>query len=169
MKNVYKLTASDYDAFGAPGDNNFFSESIDPQNYVPALLESWYSLAGDAEHTIVYKYNTDTDNGVVVLADQYSKEKGGAWTSSYSFITEIVEPYKMSSSGWVYDPTVIFTMSSEDFQMVVDHSSKMKYNTHAYPDNSDNYYGASSYYTNFDIENDGSWNKEVFGSWDEAV
>ena len=62
-----------------------------------------------------------------------------------------------------------FKMDSLAYQTIVDSVNKKGLNGHKYPDNSEDYYGASTYKDNFDIQYDGSWNKEVFSSWQEAV
>ena len=62
-----------------------------------------------------------------------------------------------------------FTMAKADYQTIVDDANTKGVNTAQYSDNTDNYYGASAYYSNFDIADDGSYNNTVFSSWKEAV
>ncbi len=62
-----------------------------------------------------------------------------------------------------------FKMDSLAYQTIVDSVNKKELNGHKFPKNSEDYYGASAYYDNFDIEYDGSWDKEAFSSWQEAV
>ena len=62
-----------------------------------------------------------------------------------------------------------FTMLQSDYQVIVDYANTNDLNSHDYPKNSENHFGASAYYSNFDIEADGSWDKSVFDSWEEAV
>ena len=170
LDNVHKITAYEYDQFGSPGTYDNFSSSIDPQDYIPTLLDNMYPLAGEgtASQFMVYKYYSSAAGSVLTLADEYTKTTEG-WESSYSFVTETTDPFKKSTSGWVFDPTVIETMDADDYQIIVDYVNKNLENTNAYPDNSEDYFGASAYYGNFDIVNDGSWNKSVFSSWEEAV
>jgi endonuclease/exonuclease/phosphatase family metal-dependent hydrolase len=63
-----------------------------------------------------------------------------------------------------------FTMTSQDYQVIVDYSNENSLNTEEeYPENSETYFGASAYFENFDIEDDGSWNMNVFSTWQEAI
>lgn len=62
-----------------------------------------------------------------------------------------------------------YTMVEADYQAIVDAANQMGVNTSQYPDDSDNYFGASSHYSNFDTEDDGSWNLEAFLTWEDAV
>jgi hypothetical protein len=76
------------------------------------------------------------------------------------------------SVGLVYtaqSQPIEYTMEEADYQAIVDAANLMGVNTAEYPDNTDNYFGASSYYSNFDIETDGSWNMDVFPTWEDAV
>ena len=169
-ENVYRLTAHDYDQMGNPSKYDNFSSSDEPQNYIPIFLDNLYPFVYEGvSYTIVYNYYA-SGAGTITLADTYTKTDG-VWNSSYSFVTEVVEPYKMSTDGWVFDPSVVETLSKDDFQIIVDYVNNNDDlpNTNERPENSENYYGASSYFGNFDIVNDGSWNNSVFGSWQKAV
>lgn len=59
------------------------------------------------------------------------------------------------------------TMEQSDYQTIVDYVNTNLTNTHSYPANSDNYYGTSAYYTNFDVRS-GSYNA-AFANADEAI
>lgn len=67
------------------------------------------------------------------------------------------------------DPTedVIFTMNSTNFQVIVDYVNANLTNTNDYPDNAENYYGASAYFSNFDTRSDAY--SSTFASADEAI
>lgn len=67
------------------------------------------------------------------------------------------------------DPHEVY-MRASHYQMIVDYVNNQDLpNTHIYPEDNEDYFGASAYYSNFDIEADGSWNRDVFESWEEAV
>lgn len=62
-----------------------------------------------------------------------------------------------------------FTMDSLAYQLIVDYANSNDLNSATYPETSEDYFGASSYYGNFDTEYDGSFNMVTFASWEEAV
>lgn len=69
----------------------------------------------------------------------------------------------------IYDISEGFTMVQSDYQVIVDYVNKKDLNNHRYPENSEDYFGASAYYSNFDIEKDGSWDQNEFDTWEKAV
>lgn len=65
--------------------------------------------------------------------------------------------------------TTTYTMVTADYQALVDYTNAQGLNTSAYSTNTDDYFGASAYYSNFDFR-DGKWNnKSTFTSWEKAV
>lgn len=60
-----------------------------------------------------------------------------------------------------------FTMVQSDYQTIVDYVNANLSNTHDHPANSDDYYGASAYYSNFDAR-DGSYSAS-FPSSEDAI
>jgi hypothetical protein len=63
----------------------------------------------------------------------------------------------------------VYTMTTADFQLVVDYSTAKGFNTSEFSTNTDSYFGASSYYTNFDFR-EGKWNSSAtFTTWEDAV
>lgn len=169
MSNIYYLTSKNYDAMGDPGWDNEFSDSDLPQNYLPKYLDNLYPTAGDGVSIIViYKYNTGENT--VTLADEYTLT-AGEWISSYSYVQEMMGQFAVSaiSELWVFDPTETYTMVSDDYQTIVDYV-KAEYGD-SYLDSygtQEFYYGAGSYYSNFDIRG-GKWNSDEFDDWEEAV
>ncbi len=165
-ENIYYLNAADYDAMGAPGKYDNFSSSAMPADYLPALLQTKYPLAGqDFEVVIVYKYYAGT---TMILADKYSFDQG-EWVSTYNYVQPLTSQFLYSTTGWVFDPTVIFTMESADYQLIVDWvednigADKIDaYGTQEF------YTGAGSYYSNFDLRT-GKWDSTVFSTWQDAV
>lgn len=163
---VYHVNAVDYDAMGAPGYYNNFSSSDKPEDYIPNLLMSKFPLAGqDEEVVVVYRYY---EGGTMTLASVYTYNNG-AWESSYDFVAATTAQFLYGGSGWVFDPTLTFTMNSADFQIIVDYVGDNvgaeyldSYGTGEF------YYGAGAYYANFDLR-PGSFEADVFDSWEDAV
>jgi hypothetical protein len=165
-ENLYYVNSADYNAMGAPGANDNFSSSIRPQDYLPALLNKLYPLAGqDFETVLVYKYYSGT---VITLADKF-KFDNGAWTSSYNYIEPKTSQFLYSKTGWVFDPTVSFKMVSADYQMIVDWVKANKGASYIDTYGTQEFYtGAGSYYSNFDLRI-GKWNSSVFTTKEKAV
>lgn len=169
-KDVYMVTGPDYDAMGAPGNYNNFSGSDLPYDYIPALLKAKFPLSGEgAEKVVIYRYYTGV-SGVytITLADTYVFT-GGAWMSTYKYVDDRTSQFLFSDGNWVFDPTVIFTMKSEDYLAVVnwvganvDASYVDSYGTAEF------YTGSGSYYSNYD-KRIGKWDDTVFDTADEAI
>lgn len=168
VENVYYLNPSDYDAMGDPGDYDNFSDDALPQDYLPKYLDNLYPNAGEGVSAIViYKYYAES---TITLADEYTYTSGN-WVSSYSYVAEQSGQFAVSSTTdeWVFDPTETYTMAGDDYQTIVDYVQTTygdsyidSYGTAEF------YFGAGSYYSNFDARN-GKWNSEEFDTWDEAV
>ena len=169
MSDLYYLNDMDYDAMGLGYGS--FSASDDPANYLPKFLDVKYPTAGDGLSAIViYKYYTGTSAGTVTLADEYTYTSG-EWVSSYSFVEEMTAQWAVSatSNEWVFDPTETLTLTKSDYQVIVDYvkANYADLDASTY-DDSEFYFGASSYYGNFDGRT-GKWNAEVFDDWQEAA
>lgn len=167
MSKLYYLNAEDYDAMGSPGQYNNFSDSDKPSDYLPNLLNTKYPLAGqDEEVVVVYKYYMGR---TLTLADRYTYNNG-TWESTYNYIEEQTSQFLYGTQGWVFDPTVTFSMSSDDYQIIVDWVDN-NFPGEDYVDDfgtGEYYHGANSYYGNFDIRTE-NFEGEVFNSWEEAV
>jgi hypothetical protein len=146
VSNLYVLNESDYDAMGAPGNYDNFSEDDDPQDYLPTFLKNKYPYAhkGDFRY-IVYDYYSS--------GDTYTRSR------KYTFDGETWKPYVQESNqfihgseGWAFDPTVRFTMSGDDYQLIVDERASSYVDSYG---NTEFYSGASSYYGNFDMRQEG--------------
>ncbi len=164
-EGAYYVKAIDYDEMGSPGAYNNFSDSDDPDNYLPQLLSRKFSYAQEGDvMVVVYNYYS---GGVSTRADEYHFTEGN-WTK-YDPVVEKTEQYILTQyDGWVFDPTVMFSMTSPDYQIIVDWVEASKgedyldsYGTQEF------YYGAGSYYNNFDIR-EGNWDSS-FNSWQDAV
>jgi len=164
MDNIYYLSSGDYNEMGEPGNYDNFSSSVRPENYIPRLLDDKYPYAQDGEKTAVaYKYYS---GGVSVRAMEFVYDNG--WTA--------YDPYEVKEAQfihngitWVFDPTVMFTMGGSDFQIVVDYVGDNVGSNYVDSYGTTEFYtGASAYYNNFDIRS-GSYEEDVFASWEEAV
>lgn len=166
MDNVYKLKEPDYTSLGLAESN--FSSSNPSQDYLPQIADKLF-LSAETEDIVYLAYDYSTGSKVITLADELTKTDTG-WASSYGYIKDVVEPYKMTDGNWVFDPTVILTMQEDDYQIIVDYVNSVpelaELNSSTY-DNSEYYYGASAYYEDYDIRS-GSY-YEGFDSWEEAV
>ena len=165
IEGVYVLSDDDYDSMGDPGAYNNFSSSAPPSDYLPAFLKIKfpYAQSGDVK-VIVYKYYSGSTN---TYAKEYHYD-GTDWTE-YDAIEEVTNQFIHNGEGWVFDPTETYTMGSSDFQLIVDYVEATfgesyidSYGTQEF------YYGAGSYYNNFDTRS-GKWNDQEFDSWEEAV
>lgn len=165
---VYELTSDDYDEMGTesgqPGRYNNFSSSSPAENYLPAFLKSKYNYAQPKDKVAVvfmyYSGSTYKD------AKEYTYD-GVVWNEYQSTIIK-TDQYLNANSGWVFDPTILYTMGQGDYQIIVDY---VKNNIGAeYVSsygNNELYYGSSDYYANFDVR-EGKISS-TFTNWEEAV
>ncbi|MCF8359701.1 MAG: choice-of-anchor J domain-containing protein [Prolixibacteraceae bacterium] len=169
MDGVYTLKPSDYQAMGEPGENNFFTASAMASDYLPEFAELQNPFASEGA-SMVYLYNYSTGDETLKLADMLTKKASG-WTSSYDYIRLISEPYASTPDGWVFDPTIVFSMSSNDYLIIASYVkndpvlSELDNNNY---DDSEYYFGASAYYGNFDTRG-GKFYGDAFATWEEAV
>lgn len=166
-ENLYYLNAVDYNAMGTPGKDDNFDSSTPPQNYLPALLNKTFPLAGQAfEVVVVYKYYDGADT--LTLADKY-KFDNGTWVSTYNFVQPRTSQFLYSADGWVFDPTMTFKMVSADYQIIVDWVKNNITGDYIFYGGTQEYYtGAGSTYANFDIRPD-KWEETVFPTWEDAA
>ncbi len=148
VKGVYALSSQDYNSMGAPGKYDNFSSSVPPDNYLPQFLAQKYPFAQEGNQlVVVYKYYS---KGVQIHADQYTYTNS-TWTK-YNSVEMKTSQFINTGTKWVFDPTVTFTMTSADYQLIVDHvkaDPKLKSLVNSYGDQ-DYYYGAGSKYSDFD-------------------
>ncbi|MDD2550470.1 MAG: choice-of-anchor J domain-containing protein [Bacteroidales bacterium] len=134
---------ADYDAMGL--DDGYISPS-DADLYIPNFLGSKfpYALEGSVK-TVVYKSGSDQTKSDAV---DY-KLIAGEWVND-DFIEDKSEQFLYTIDGWLFDPTVNYTLVKDDYQIMVDYVK----------DNIDpNYidsYGTAEYYYGF-----GSYHKNV--------
>lgn len=152
VDGVYSLNADDYNAMGEasglPGRYDNFSDDAPADAYLPKFLNNFvdYPVEGN-EIILVYKYFS---GGVQTLASEYTY-MAGEWVMNYLETTTKIDQIKKNSTGWAFDPSVVYEMVSADYQTIVDVVKG------EYPDLVDDfgtgefYYGAGSYFVNFDL------------------
>jgi len=150
--SVVILQPADYTSMG----QSYLSTSI-AANYLPQWLAQKYPYAqeGDAL-TIVYK----TGSGNTFYADNYTFT-AGKWTPPPSVITQS-EQYVFAgwnNGGWMFDPTVYYTMAKSDYQLmctyVLNDPVLNVYHRGTFPDE-EWYFGFSAYYSNINFRLFGS-------------
>ncbi len=134
----------DPDDYSAMGITSFSSSAL-PSFYLPIFLGSNlpYAIDGTSK-TVIYLYNNS------VTANEYVRQNG-TWNLSGP-VFERTGQFVYVADGWVFDPTVKFSPSAADIQLLVDYV----YSTYSrdYGSNYGNdefYFGGSAYYVNFDL------------------
>lgn len=142
--SVVVLQPGDYAAMGV----NYLGTDIAP-DYLPTYLGLKYPYAKEGTaFTVVFK----SDNAGGNYADIYTRT-GGAWVPS---VTETVtSQFVYSVDGWVFDPTVTYTMVKTDYQSMVQYvidnfAAETPALVSSYGD-SEYYYGFSAYHSNISL------------------
>jgi hypothetical protein len=136
----YALQVEDYQAMG----QSYLYSAIVPE-YLPRFLKNKfpYAVEGDVK-VVIYK---SSSNPAYSGAMQYTFN-GMEWETE-DFIENKTEQFLVSNDGWVFDPTVVYTMTKPDYQIIVDY---VKANIdEGYIDSygtAEFYYGFASYYGN---------------------
>jgi len=142
----YELTAEDYDVLGGDiAENNNFSETSNPDNYLPVFLKNKFPYDPVLSVRVVkYKFY-ESSKAVIEKIDKYVFN-GIVWEKT-SEIEERTEQYVYGEQGWAFDPTVTYKMTKDDYMYIAvnDPIPHPTYDDFGY------YYGASAYYSNFDI------------------
>lgn len=165
MEDVYYLSSADYDEMGAPGRYDNFSSSDRPEDYIPRLLSIKFPYAQQVDMLAVcYKYYSGGKTSVRAAEYSFTTQ----W-APYDPVIQKTDQFIHNGTRWVFDPTVIFTMSSADYQIIVDWVKANRGESYldAYG-TAEFYYGAGSYYSNFDIRS-GSFEAADFDTWEDAV
>ena len=139
----YELQDEDYQHLGGMiGENLQFDQDHSPELYLPAFLKFKFPLAPiGAEQVIRYAYMQGNQT------DKYHFD-GTRW-HKIPYVEQRTEQYIFGAAGWAFDPTVIFTMGRNDYMYLVEidplGQQEFAFDDFAY------YFGASAFYTNFDI------------------
>ena len=149
IPNTYTLVAADYDWMGDPGAYNNFSDSDLPREYLGSFLRHKYRTALPGEQIyVMYKFYTGS--ATEIRSDIYEYKDDGSWTYKLNRTDQFVH----NGTQWLFDPTEKYTMVKSDYDILVQYIK-----THPelsgyfddYYENSEYYYGASTYYDNFDM------------------
>ena len=137
---------------GAPGSHDNFSSSIDPAVYLPKFMNIKFPYAFDGDKIAIqyrfYKGRIEGEHVTVTALREFTFD-GDNW-NEYESTIDVTGQYIHVEAGWVFDPTVSFTMVSSDYQIIVDYSIATNGKTSKYSD-SEYYYGSSGKYSNFDL------------------
>lgn len=164
--NLYYLKTEDYDAMGEssgrPGRYNNFSSSILPQDYLPQFVSNMYPFSQEGDTAIiVYKYFSGS---TITKADKLTFI-GGNW----HVVLSKTDQYVLSSSGWVFDPTINYSMTKDDYQIIVDYVKSDVGESYItkYGD-SETYYGTNAYYGEFQV-GETNFDHDAFATWQDAA
>lgn len=162
---VMVVQGFEYDEMGSPGNYNNFSSSDAPENYLPAYLVSKFPYAQEGdEATISYRYYS---GGTVTMLDDY-KFEGGIW-SPIGTIEEVTNQFIHNGTEWLFDPTITYVLTADDYQFMVDWviaNKDEKYE--GYDSRRESYFGVNAKYGNFTIFAD-SYEVADFDTWQEAA
>jgi hypothetical protein len=150
----YIVSEDDYAAMGnpGPGEHNYFSSSIDPEDYLPLLIAQKLPYHQEDTVAVIYKYNSS--GSTTPNASEYVFN-GTTWQNTARII-ERTEQFVHNGTEWIFDPAVTFTMTSSDYQIIVDYVKSNYENGSSYINSygtAEYYFGADSYssHTNFDL------------------
>ena len=152
QENTYTVMKADYDAmgtaYGQPGYYNNFSSDAQPSKYLEQLLVANfpYATSGDFAQ-VIYKYYSG--------GNQISYNKcyfnGVNWEINQIKSDQFIH----TGDKWAFDPTVSYYLEKVDYQFLVDwittNDTLSGYLDDGHPENTEQYFGASSYYGNFDL------------------
>ncbi len=138
----FALQPDDYTAMGLS-----FVTSANSPLYIPQLLKQKFPFAQEGTvKNAVYKSGS---NATYAGALQFTLTSG-TWVPN-TFQVEKTEQFVYSNSGWVFDPTVIMTMVTADYQMMVDYvlaTPEIAIFAHPFYKNEEYYWGFASRYAN---------------------
>ncbi len=149
VENSRVLAPADYDEMGGP-TGSYFSEDAMPGNYLPQFLTLHYPYAQDGDELAIVCHLVDFESVVYVISCKYN---GSDWEINFPG-KATTSQFKHDGEKWYFDPTIIFTMSSDDYQLIVDYVTNSSEIPAGYLDatfgyNTEYYYGANAHYANF--------------------
>ncbi len=140
----YELGPEDYEHFGGAVEQyNNFSDSDPAEMHLPVWLKNKYPYAIIGTEKVV-KYRVFSGGTFTEIA--HYTFNGLDWEKS-SYIETVSEQYVFGDEGWAFDPTTRFIMGFSDYM----HLAEIDPIPHPQYDDFGYYYGASAFYTNFDM------------------
>ena len=144
LPNVYQLTDEDYHTIDGITEDYFLSES-DADKYLPTFLENKFAYADDGDSKVIVYEISGSKN---ISAKEYMLDSSG-WYAKVPKTAKFIH----SGEKWAFDPTVRYKLKEEDYAVILNYV-KNNPDLSQYVDeqygNSEYYYGASTYYVNFD-------------------
>ncbi len=145
----YVYRPEDYETMGGTAaEKHYFTADYPPNTYIPNFLKTKfiYAQPGDVKQ-VLYKYNYGDWN------TKYHYNKFFFDGQNWNYLEQKTEQYMHKGElGWKFDPTVKYEMSCSDYQIIVNWvKDNMPEYMHPIYSTSEYYFGASSYYCNFDM------------------
>ena len=118
-EGVYYLTAEDYDsmgeASGQPGRYDNFSDTAEPEDYLPTFLNIKYPFAQEEDSMIViYKYYDGSDT--LTEGNLYTVVNG-VWVAHES-VVETTLKFGFENGMWVPDNTIRYSLMGSDYTYI---------------------------------------------------
>lgn len=115
--NKYTMIVDDYNALGEavnqPGQYDNFSVLIDPDVYIPRLLNVKYPLAQkDDVKMIKYLFYTSPAAAMTYTLFTFNGTNWQPYSKTEQFIFA-------DSNEWIFDPTITFTAAKQDFLLAM--------------------------------------------------
>jgi hypothetical protein len=140
------LSPADYTAMGSNYGN---LEPDQATELLPQFLAHnvEYSSEGDKVAVVYVRY----EGSATTVADEYVYT-GGVWTLANVPVVMTEQAKYEADRGWWFDPTITFTMTATDYQILVtsvlSNPATSMYTRGTYT-NEEWYYGSNAYYVNF--------------------
>ncbi len=145
---VTAISGAGYEQMGNPGPGQYgnFSSDFKPVDYLPLYLAIQFPYDKDgATRKIAFKYYGGSNGAYVANATK----ENGHWNvgTSSQFIN--------NGEKWIFDPTVNYEITSDDYQYLVDYVKNSSTLGAPYlqegKDDREFYFGANSKYVNFNV------------------
>lgn len=140
-----ELTAGDYEVFGGEiAEDQGFTDDYPADEYIPVWLKNAYPYAIEGDEKVI-KYSLVSTGSTNDIISHYTFD-GILWQKSSDIVPKS-EQYVFGAQGWAFDPTIRFIMSQSDYMYLaeIDPLPHAVYTDFGY------YYGASAFYSNFDM------------------
>jgi len=142
------FSLEDFANVGITGDHINFSVTNKPEHYLPNYFSNIYPYAFEGDEVILtYEYYDGSNTYPVTDGYVFT---GTEWVNSIGVVSQFIH----TGEEWIFDPTINYTLTKDDYQLIVDyvanHEVLSAYMDQSY-DNTEYYYGASSHYGNFDM------------------